>query len=92
MNIDWRAFAEVFVVSFAAAVGVIMLFSIGISVLSRAPASAGPDAGLDAVPDSGVDAVTVRTRPTPVAQLTAGLCFLACALTVLYGLYVIVSK
>lgn len=85
MNIDWAAFGQVFVVSFGASVGVIVLFAIGVTVLSRAPASAGRS-------DGGPDAVAATASSSPIAQLAAGLCFLACALTVLFGLYVIISK
>jgi hypothetical protein len=34
VTINWSAFGEVFVVSFGAAVGVIVLFAIGVSLLS----------------------------------------------------------
>jgi hypothetical protein len=76
------------VVSFGAAIGVIVLFAIGVSLLSRAPAAVGSDTDPDGRPDGGSD---VASSP-PVAQFAAGLCFLACALTVAYGLSVIVSK
>ncbi len=92
MTVDWRAFGEVFVVSFAAAVGVIVLFAIGVSLLSRAPAVARTP---DVEPDTGSDtleAVPDIASSSPAAPLAAGLCFMACALTVSYGLYVIVSK
>ena len=92
MTVDWRAFSEVFAVSFAAAVGVIVLFAIGISLLSRVPAAARTP---DIEPDTGsdtLDAVPDVASSTLLAQLAAGLCFLACALTVSYGLYVIISK
>jgi hypothetical protein len=88
MTVDWRAFGEVFVVSFGAAIGVIVLFAIGVSLLSRAPAAVRSDTDPGGDLDSGSDVAS----STPVAQLAAGLCFLACALTVSYGLYLIVSK
>jgi hypothetical protein len=87
VNIDWTAFGQVLVVSFGAAVGVIVLFAIGVSLLSRVPAGVRSDS-TDGRPDSGSH---VASSP-PLAQLAAGLCFLACALIVLYGLYVIISK
>ena len=88
MNIDWVAFGQVLVVSFGAAIGVIVLFAIGVSLLSRAPAVVRSDTDPGGDPDSGSDVAS----STPVAQLAAGLCFLACALTVAYGLYIIVAK
>jgi hypothetical protein len=92
VNIDWAAFGQVFVVSFGAGVGVIVLFAIGVSLLSRAPASARrPDGEADAGSDV-LDAVPDVASSTTAGQLAAGLCFLACALTVLYGLYVIISR
>jgi hypothetical protein len=69
VQIDWGALGEVILVSFGAAVGVIVLFSLGVSAL--------------AVPTGPRSAAT---RPLAV------LCFLACALVVLYSLYLIIVK
>lgn len=69
VTIGWGALGEVFVVSFGAAVGVIVLFAFGVSALA---ASTGPR--------------TAAARPVAV------LCFLACALVVGYGLYLIIAR
>lgn len=80
MNIDWGALGEVFVVSFGAAIAVIVLFSLGIRAL------AGPGADVTSAP--GQTAEKVALRPA----LAAALCFLACAVVVGYGLYLIIVK
>ncbi len=79
MNIDWGALGEVFVVSFGAAIAVIVLFSFGIRAL------AGPAADPASAP--GQAGAQVTPRPA-----LAVLCFLACALVVGYGLYLIIVK
>ncbi len=79
MNIDWGALGAVFVVSFGAAIAVIVLFSFGIRAL------AGPAADPTSAPGPSAD--TVASRP-----VLAVLCFLACALMVGYGLYLIIAK
>jgi hypothetical protein len=79
VNIDWGALGEVFVVSFGAAITVIVLFSFGIRAL------AGPAA--DPTSPPGQTGAKVTPRPAP-----AVLCFLACALVVGYGLYLIIVK
>lgn len=79
MNIDWGALGEVFVVSFGAAIAVIVLFSMGISAL------AGPAADPTSAP--GQAAGYVASRPA-----LAGFCFFGCALVVGYGLYLIIIK
>jgi hypothetical protein len=76
MQIDWGAFGEVFLVSLGAAVGVIVVFAIGVALVStRAPAGG-----------SGAAA------PSPANRAAAGLCFLACAAAVAYGLYLVIHK
>ena len=69
MHITWTTFGEVFVVSFGVAVGLIVLFAVGIALLSAAPG-----------------------RPTLARLVPAWGCFVACALCVAYGLYVIVAR
>ena len=83
MTIDWGAFGEVFVVSFGAAVGIIVLFAIGVSLLAR-PAPA-PDR-------AGTSATVTGPSATVANRAIAYLCFAACALGVAYGLYIIISK
>ncbi len=93
MHIDWAAFGEVFVVSFGAAVGIVVLFAIGVTLLS-APGS-GPDgsrAARTATGDAGARTAAADIRSTASRQVTAWICFLACALSVAYGLHVIVAK
>jgi hypothetical protein len=79
MNINWSALGEVFVVSFGAAIAVIVLFSMGIRAL------AGP--AVDPTPTPEQAAGNVASRP-----VLAGSCFLGCALVVGYGLYLIIVK
>jgi hypothetical protein len=69
VTINWGALGEVFVVSFGAAVGVIVLFALGVNALAT---PTGPR--------------TAAARPLAV------LCFLACALVVGYGLYLLIAK
>lgn len=80
VRIDWGALGLVFLVSFGASVGVIVLFAIGIATLAPV---AEPAAALD------------RTAPHPRpawAWPVAILCFLACALVVVFSLYLIIAK
>jgi len=85
MTIDWGAFGEVFVVSFGAAVGIIVLFAIGVALLART--TPAPDR---TVTDAGTAAA--QATPTAANRAIAYLCFAACALGVAYGLYIIISK
>ncbi len=73
VQIDWGALGMVFVVSFGTAVGVIVLFALGISAI--------------ATPGTGQKSA----RP-PWSWPLGMLCFLACALVVGYGLYLIIVK
>jgi hypothetical protein len=75
MNINWGAFGTVFLVSFGAGVIVIVLFSLGVA--SMTPRAA-----------AGEGASTPRG---PLSRWAAGLCFLACAAVLAYGLYIIVK-
>ncbi len=83
VQIDWGALGEVFLVSFGAAVGVIVLFAFGVSAL--APPATDPTVA---------PSETTRAAVTPRAALRAlaVLCFLACALVVGYSLYLIIVK
>jgi hypothetical protein len=93
MHIDWAAFAEVFVVSFGVAVGIIILFAIGVTLLS-APASSpdGPRRALSATDGAGPRTTAASRGSTTSRQVTAWICFLACALSVAYGLHIIIAK
>jgi hypothetical protein len=84
VSIDWAALGVVFLVSFGAAVGLIALFSLGVNAL------------VTTTTDSPA-ASSAHTHQKPAPRLTsippvAALCFLACALIVAYGLYLIVIK
>ncbi|HEY3896789.1 MAG TPA: hypothetical protein VGL88_15665 [Pseudonocardiaceae bacterium] len=78
ISIDWAALGEVFLVSFAAAVGLIVLFSLGMNSLAAT-----------AEPQRSTEKTTSRTILIPPMAL---LCFLSCALIVAYGLYLIIIK
>lgn len=83
VKIDWGALGAVFLVSFGAAVGVIVLFAVGVSALAASRA--------DPTSTPGETAPKVTPR-TAAARPAAVLCFLACALIVGYGLYLIIVK
>jgi hypothetical protein len=79
VTIDWDALGEVFLVSFGAAVGVIVLFAFGVSTL--------------AAPTTDPTSAPGKTAPRiAAARPLAMLCFLACALVVGYSLYLIIAK
>ena len=82
VTIDWGSLAMVFFVSFGAAVGVIVLFALGVTAL--------------ATPSSASSPAQSQTRANisrpPWAWPVARLCFVACALVVAYGLYLIIAK
>jgi hypothetical protein len=76
MQVDWTALGEVTAVSIAVTVGVVVVFALGVLGVSRVEAVRESDAG--------------GTHALGVAQ--AGLCFLACAAVVAYGIYLIVPQ
>ncbi len=81
VTIDWGALGMVFLVSFGAAVGVIVLFALGVSML--APVA-------EPVPALGR---TAPNNPRPAwTWPLATLCFLTCALVVAFSLYLIIIK
>jgi hypothetical protein len=82
VHIDWGALGAVFLVSFGAAVGVIVLFAFGVSTLT--PPTTNPTTTPDHT-TQGLTLQTVITRPIPM------LCFLTCALAVAYSLYLIIA-
>jgi hypothetical protein len=83
VQIDWNALGEVFLVSFGAAVGVIVLFALGVSAL--APPATDPIVE----PSETAEAAAA---PRAALRLLAVLCFLACSLVVGYSLYLIIVK
>jgi hypothetical protein len=80
VTIDWGALGLVFLVSFGTAVGVIVLFALGVSALAT-PVTEPTQQGGSA---KGIRFRWVRSLGM--------LCFLACALVVAYGLYLIIAK
>jgi hypothetical protein len=83
VQIDWAALGEVFLVSFTAAIGVIVLFAFGVSGLA-VPAT-NPTLALS-------ETTTAATTPPTALRPLAALCFLTCALVVAYSLYLIIAK
>jgi NhaP-type Na+/H+ or K+/H+ antiporter len=79
MNIKWTALAEVALVSFGAAISIVVIFAVG--VLAWSLRTQITDEGTES-PASG------RSLPTAAAAL----CFFACALIVCYGIYLIVPQ
>jgi hypothetical protein len=75
MLVDWESLGEVVLVSFGAGVGLIVLFSLGVSALATGERT-GPDGAV---------------RVAPLHLVAAGLCFLSCALMVGYALYLLVA-
>lgn len=94
MHINWAAFGEVFLVSFGVAVGVIVLFAIGVTLLSTAPPASpdGAHARLEPPDRAARRGVEHRARADITRRVTAWICFLACALTVAYGLSVLIAR
>jgi hypothetical protein len=93
MHIQWEAFGEVFMVSFGVAVGLIAVFAIGVGLLSaptRTPD--GPRLTVATADTSTTPPTTTRVHPTITRRVTAWMCFLACALSVAYGLYLIIAR
>ena len=91
VQIDWSALGEVFLVSFTAAIGVIVLFAFGVSAL------AVPAINPTLAPSETTTAATTPSTAPPTAPPTAlrplaALCFLTCALVVAYSLYLIIAK
>ncbi|MGW2521289.1 hypothetical protein ACWC09_30595 [Streptomyces sp. NPDC001617] len=78
MSLDWTALGQVTAVSIGVTVAVVVVFALGVLGLARYE-GAKEDGG-----DGG------GTSAVAVAQ--AGLCFLACAAVVAYGIYLIVPQ
>ncbi|RFA10324.1 hypothetical protein B7R54_14725 [Subtercola boreus] len=84
ISIDWGAFALVFGISFAAAVGIVVFYALGLRLLS----AGSPD-------DTGDDgAVVSGTRGArPLAATVGGYACLAIGVAaVLYSLYLIIPQ
>ncbi|MFF0183215.1 hypothetical protein [Streptomyces sp. NPDC005244] len=78
MHLDWTALGEVAAVSTGVTVAVVVVFALGVLGLARVEAAREGDAGTGS---SGALGIT-----------QAGLCFLACAAVVAYGIYLIVPQ
>ena len=76
MDIKWNALGEVAVVSFAVGVTIVVIFAVGVLTWSMRPRAT--EVG--------------RGGGGTLATVGAGLCFLACALIVCYGIYLIVPQ
>jgi hypothetical protein len=79
MHIAWGSLLIVFLVSFAAAVAVVVLVASALVALSG-PSIDSPDAG-----------TSVALPASASNKAIAGICLIAAGLIVLYGLYVIVA-
>ncbi|QIQ01020.1 hypothetical protein [Streptomyces liangshanensis] len=90
MDLHWSSLGEVAVVSIGATVGVVIVFSLGVRALATREEDGGP-ARPHPRPGGGSTAYGAR-RPGAPAMAVAGVCFLACAVAVLYGLYLIVPQ
>ena len=87
MTIDFSAIATVAGVGFVSAVGVVLLYTLGLRLLGVGqPADAGGERTQyrDETPRSG-------TTP-PVALAGAGLCFAVCVAAVLYGIWMTIPQ
>jgi hypothetical protein len=93
VHINWAAFGEVFVVSFGVALGLIVLFAIGVSLLSSpAPDPDGSHLALAAAEGATTPATPAPSRAPLARRVTAWGCFLACGLSVAYGLSIIIAR
>ncbi|MCA1217443.1 hypothetical protein [Streptomyces sp. 8L] len=89
MSIDWSALGEVAGVSIGATVAVVVLFALGVRVLSGPGPDGEPLAGAAETDGEGAPG-SASVAPLPV--FVAGLCFLACLAAVAYGLYLIIPQ
>ncbi|MFF4130068.1 hypothetical protein ACFY1B_00750 [Streptomyces mirabilis] len=76
MHVEWTTLGEVTAVSIAVTVGVVVVFAPGVLGVSQVETAREKDTG--------------GTPALGFAQ--AGLCFLACAAIVAYGIYLIVPQ
>ena len=85
MTIKWGALLNVAFVSFGVAVGVVVLVAFALVGLSARATGA-------AVGDSGMAESGQRATLSPIAgTVVAGLCLLAVAAVVVYGLWIIIN-
>jgi hypothetical protein len=79
MHVDWSALGKVAAVSLGVTVAVVVVFTFGVLGLSRAEADRA-------------EADRAEAGAATVGRALAGLCFLACAAVVAYGIYLIVPR
>jgi hypothetical protein len=79
ISINWADLGKVAEVAGAFAIGIAVVFTLGVLAMSR----------FDAARDTGSGA-TARTNP--VGVLLAGVCFAACLAAAGYGIYLIVPQ
>jgi hypothetical protein len=87
MDIDFTAIATVAGVGFVAAVGVVLLYTLGLRLLGTGqPVDAGGERTqyAEETPRSGTT--------SPAAYLGAGICFVLCAAAVLYGIWLTIPQ
>ncbi|MFG2127681.1 hypothetical protein ACGFNV_07765 [Streptomyces sp. NPDC048751] len=76
MSIDWTALGQVTAVSVGVTVAVVVVFALGVLGLARFEGAQERQGGAG----------------SPLGLAQAGLCFLACAAVVAYGIYLIVPQ
>jgi hypothetical protein len=79
--IDFGALLQVIVTSLVAGVLIVTLYALGIVAVSKAPVRARTDGKTE--PAEGNRALWL---------LVAGLCFLACAVSIVVGVFIMLSK
>ncbi|WP_329459682.1 hypothetical protein [Streptomyces sp. NBC_01497] len=92
MSIDFSALGEVAGVSIGATVAVVVVFALGVRVLSEPGPDGEPAATTPEQAGLSGGAAPGTAGPAPLSRFVAGLCFLACLAAVAYGLYLIVPQ
>lgn len=95
MSLDWASFGQVVVVSAVVAVGVMILFAVGVSLLTAPAPEAARVTDLvtgatDPAPEDARTGAPGAPGPGRLRLVGAALCFGVCAAVVLYGLSLIV--
>ncbi len=87
MDIAWGDLGLVLVVGLAVGAGVVALFALGVA------AATGSTVGDGGASGAGVGTGEPTTRPVrPTARYVSWLCFGACAVVVLYGIYLAIPR
>jgi hypothetical protein len=81
MNIKWSSLGEVAVVSLAVGVGIVVIFAVGVLAWSLSQRATAEDGAAEQAAGN-----------TTMLTAAAGLCFLACAAIIVYGIYLIVPQ